>query len=228
MFIVIRRIKEEKQRERERLKKDFTSVPWKIGGDFREEIVEESREGCRIILYAGKRGLPRSAPLDSPAWSKCWRRCLPRAPGKGIKWTGRKTVEAVLPTEVRRPGGADRRPGLRVLVFPARIRASVVELPLKVITRSYTSFFSFLKWRLRDLFIMEILFDGRKVDVSSLANFLKRSKRNDEEDWMVCERLGNKLWDWSNIGFLIWCVYFFVVINLNYWNYFKKSELRRL
>lgn len=128
-------IKEEKQRQ-----EDFYERRKELVGErFSErKSWKESLEGCRIILYAGRRGRPRSAPLDSPAWSKCWRRCLPRAPGRGTKWTGRRTVGAVLPTEVRRPGGADRRPGLRVLVFPARIRASVVERPLKLRTITIT------------------------------------------------------------------------------------------
>lgn len=144
-----------------------------------------SLEGCRIILYAGRRGRPRSAPLDSPAWSRCWRRCLPRAPGRGTKWTGRRTVGAVLPTEVRRPGGADRRPGLRVLVFPARIRASVVERPLKVIKIVHFFFFLFLfsEMRLRDLFVMEILLDG--TSVFSFISFEKIERR-----WRLAWKIG--------------------------------------
>ena len=105
----------------------------KSSGEWERSVNAKEWERCRRILYAGRPDPPRSVRLDSRAWSKCWRRCLPRVPETGIKPIGRRTAEAELPTAVRRREDVDQRQGLRVLVFPARIRVSVVEPPLKVI-----------------------------------------------------------------------------------------------
>lgn len=227
MFIVIRRIKEEKQREREAQERFY-------------ECSLEDRRGfsrgnrgriARSMSDNSLRRKTRSASICAPGFSSM-EQMLEAMPPSGArerdkvdreKDSGSGTPDGSTPTRRRRP--ATRSQSARVSGANKSIRRRAAAQGNHAIVHF---FFFFSEMRLRDLFIMEILFDGRKMDVSSLANFLKRSKRNDEEDWMVCERLGNKLWDWSNIGFLIWCVYFFVVINLNYWNYFKKSELRRL
>lgn len=99
-----------------------------------EESANEEKQRCRRLRYVGRPDRPRSVHLVSPAWNKCWRRCLPRVPERGIKSTERRIVEAELLTAVHQREDVDPRRGLRVLASLARIRAFVVEPPLKLHT----------------------------------------------------------------------------------------------
>lgn len=175
----------------------------------------------------------RSASICAPGFSSM-EQMLEAMPPSGArerdkvdreKDSGSGTPDGSTPTRRRRP--ATRSQSARVSGANKSIRRRAAAQGNHAIkTVRFFSFFS--QMRFRDLFVMEIFVRWAQGDASSLSHtFRKDRKETDEEDYW-CERLGNKLWDRSNIGFSIWCVYFFVVINLNYWNYFKKSELRRL